>query len=41
MTAGVSQRGRRESGLEDRAKSEGGAPNWVKGRLSEQRWEFP
>jgi hypothetical protein len=37
LTAGVIQRRRREGGLDDRVTPEGGAPNWVKVRVSEAR----
>jgi hypothetical protein len=37
LTAEVIQRRRREGGFDDRAKPEGGAPNWVKVRVSEAR----
>jgi hypothetical protein len=37
LTAGVIQRQRREGGLGGRVTPEGGAPNWVKVRLSEPR----
>lgn len=37
LTAGVVQRRRREGGLDDRVTPEGGAPNWVKVRVSEAR----
>jgi Family of unknown function (DUF5519) len=35
LTAGVIQRRRREGELDDRVTPEGGAPNWVKVRVSE------
>ncbi|MGC2288697.1 MAG: luciferase family protein [Thermoplasmata archaeon] len=37
LTAGVIQRRKREGGLDDRVTPEGGAPNWVKVRVSETR----
>jgi len=37
LTAGVIQRRRREGGLDDRVTPEGGAPNWVKVRVSDAR----
>jgi hypothetical protein len=37
LTAGVIQRRRREGGLDDRVTPEGGAPNWVKVRVSKAR----
>jgi hypothetical protein len=37
LTAEVIQRRRREGGLDDRVTPEGGAPNWVKVRLSAPR----
>ena len=37
LTAGVIERRRREGGPDDRVTPEGGAPNWVKVRVSEAR----
>jgi hypothetical protein len=37
LTAEVIQRRRQEGGLDDRVTPEGGAPNWVKVRVSEAR----
>jgi Family of unknown function (DUF5519) len=37
LTAGVIQRRRREGGFDDRVTPEGGAPNWVKVRVSGAR----
>jgi Family of unknown function (DUF5519) len=37
LTAGVIQQRRREGGLDDRVTPEGGAPNWVKVRVTEMR----
>jgi hypothetical protein len=37
LTAGVIQRRRRENRFDDRVTPEGGAPNWVKVRVSEVR----
>jgi hypothetical protein len=37
LTAGVIQGRRREGELDDRVTPEGGAPNWVKVRVSETK----